>query len=432
MNILKQSKSKIKNSLFLQNVATLATGTTLAQAVSIFTAPILYRIYDKEDYGTLGLYMAIVGIIGVFSTMQYNHAILLEKEDEDAKVVMWLNRLINTSFAFTTLLLVFFFGDTIAASLGNEKVAPWLCLAPISIFFSGQGQIFSVWANRKKNYKILTFIAILTAVLVPVVSISIGVFNNGPFGLFMGLVVSQILPSIILLKALTRKEDLGWSYLNMNQIKGFIIKYKKFPIYSLPSDFISTFTNQLPVYFLTYFSGPAAVGVYGLAVRMIGLPVQFIGGAISTVFKQRATEDFNRDGSFQIIFIKTFKSLIIVSLPMVLLILFFGQQLFAYVFGNKWAESGLIAQILIVMFALKLIISPLSYAYYIRHKLKEDALIHIYILISTLVIFFVGIKVLDNYLTILLLFSINYSLVYLIYLFRSYKFAKDDGNKKNI
>jgi O-antigen/teichoic acid export membrane protein len=222
---------------------------------------------------------------------------------------------------------------------------------------------------------------------------------------------------------LTRKENLGWSYLKMDQIKGFIKQYKKFPIYSLPSEFMSTFTNQLPVYFLSYFSGPAAVGVYGLAVRMIGLPVQFIGGAISTVFKQRATEDFNRDGNFYGIFMKTLKSLIIVSLPMVAVILLFGQELFSFVFGKEWINSGLIAQILIVMFALKLIISPLSYAYYIRQKLKEDALIHIYILFSSLIIFFTGIKFFDDYTKILLVFSINYSLVYLFYLFRSYRFA---------
>jgi O-antigen/teichoic acid export membrane protein len=115
--ILNKGIRRFKASSFLQDLATLATGTTLAQAVSIFTAPILYRIYDKEDYGTLGLYMAIVGIIGVFSTMQYNHAILLEKEDEDAKVVMWLNRLINTAVALITLLLLFIF-----VSKGNGSI----------------------------------------------------------------------------------------------------------------------------------------------------------------------------------------------------------------------------------------------------------------------------------------------------------------------
>ena len=70
---------------FIRNVATLASATTIAQAVSILTAPVLYRIYDKEDYGTLGQYMAIVAVVGVFSTMQYHQVILLEKDDDDAK-----------------------------------------------------------------------------------------------------------------------------------------------------------------------------------------------------------------------------------------------------------------------------------------------------------------------------------------------------------
>ena len=146
---------RIKQSDFIKNVATLATGTTLAQAVSIFTAPVLYRIYSKVDYGTLGLYMAITGIIGVFSTMQYLQPILLEKEDDEAKKVMWLNRVINTFVTLLVFLLVLGLGKYVGQWLNNQDIIPWLYLIPVSIFFTGQNEIFKVWANRKKKFKIM-------------------------------------------------------------------------------------------------------------------------------------------------------------------------------------------------------------------------------------------------------------------------------------
>jgi O-antigen/teichoic acid export membrane protein len=423
MNVFKQVILKVKTSLFIQNVAALATGTTFAQIVSIVTAPILYRIYDKEDYGTIGLYLALVGVVSVFSTMQYNHAILLEKEDENAKVVMWLNRIVNTIVALISLIIVIFFDDSIGIMLGNEKITKWLFLFPISIFFIGQGQILSVWANRKKKYRVLTFNSIFTSLSVPIVSISIGIFNNGPFGLFMGLLVSHTLPSIILLILLTRQDDLGLNYLKFYQIKIFIKRYKKFAILSLPTEFMGTLTKQLPVYFLTYFSGPSAVGLYGLAIKMISIPIQFVGGAISKVFRQRASEDFNKEGHFQSIYLKTLKSLFLVSIPMVVIVIIFGKKIFSFVFGEEWADSGTIAQIMIIMFALRLISSPLSYTYFIREKLLEDFIINFYVLISSSLIFYFGFQSKQDYFFVLLLFSLNYAVVYIFYIYRSYRFA---------
>jgi O-antigen/teichoic acid export membrane protein len=429
---------KIKNKLreifksdYLKNVATLSAGTTFAQLISIGTAPVLYRIYDKVDYGTLGLYMAITGVIGVFSTMQYLQPILLEKEDDDAKKIMWLNRIINTVITSLVLLLVFLFGELVGRLFNNEAITPWLYLVPISIFFSGQNEIFRVWANRKKKYKIMSFNAILTALLVPAVSITTGLLYIGPLGLFLGLLTSQVIPPIVLLIALTKNEDLGLKYFSWNEIKIKAKAYSDFPLYSLPSEFISRFINQLPVFMLSTYAGPAVVGVYNLSVRMLGLPVQLVGGAISEVFKQKAIQDYKEIGNFNNIFIKTFKTLGIISLIPIIVILLYGPELFAFVFGLEWIESGVLAQILITVFMLKLIISPLSYSYVINNKLKEDLFWHIYILCSMGLIFLIGFKVTDDYKQILIVYTVNYSLIYFLYLSRSYLFSKSKNNEYN-
>lgn len=422
--MFKKFFSKFQSFDYLKNVTTLASGTTLAQGVSLITAPILYRIYDKDDYGTLALYIGIVGIIGVFSTMQYLQPILLEKKDEDAKKVMWLNRLINTVVTALVFLLVLFLGKYIAGWLNNPLITPWLYLIPVSIFFSGQNEIFRVWANRKKKYKIMSFNAILTALLVPVVSISIGLLKEGPLGLFLGLIASQIIPALVLLIALTRNEDMGLKYFDSSFIKKKAKQYKNFPLYSLPSEFVNRLTNQLPVFMLSIYVSPAVVGVYNLCVRMLGLPVQLIGGAIGEVFKQKASMDFNETGSFNNILKKTLKSLVIVSVIPLLIVIIFGPNLFAFVFGEQWREAGIFAQILIFMFMLKLVISPLTYAYIIKNKLQEDFLLHMYMLISMALIFFIGFEITDNYLLVLAVYSLNYIIIYLFYLKRSFQFSK--------
>ncbi len=416
--------SKIFQSEYLRNIATLVSGTTLAQGFSLITAPILYRIYDKVDYGTLGVYMGLCGVIGVFSTLQYLEPILLEKDHTDAKKMMWLNRLINLVVSITLAILILFLKNPISVLLNNPDLENWLYLIPISVFFTGQTQIFRRWANRLKEYKIMTFNTILTALLVPCVSISVGVYNNGPLGLFLGLLVSQVAPSIILAISLSRKEDLGLSFFDWDFIKLKIREHKAFPQYVLPSEFINRYTNQLPVFMLSTFTTPGTVGIYNLTVRMLGLPAQLIGGAIGEVFKQKATEDYNRTGQFREIFVKTFKNLSLFTIVPIIIILLWAPSLFAFLFGLEWRQSGEFARILVWLYMAKLIVSPLSYSFFLKKKLRQDLIWHIWMLISNTFIFYITFTffAIDEE-SVLTIFSINYIIIYIIYIYNSYNFS---------
>lgn len=415
---------QFKESEFLRNAGTLMSGTVFAQGISVFTAPVLYRIYDKVDYGTLGLYIAISGVIGVFSTMQYSAAILLEKNEEDAKQVIWLNRIINICVALLAGVIILLGADIIAHYLNNPNITMWLILVPISIFFGGQNAIFRVWANRKKEYKILTFNTILIAILIPCISIPVGLYNNGPLGLFLGLLSSHVIPPIILFFHFSKKDNLGFSILDITKVKQLSNKYIQFPKYTLPSEFINRFSNHLPVFMLSTFVGAETVGVYNLAVRMLGLPITFISSAIGEVFRQKASVDYNKYGNCKSFFIKTLKSLLLISILPFTILVIFGPDLFAIVFGEKWKQAGIFARILSIMFLANLITSPLTFLYFIANKQREDFILHIWMLISTIGAFLLGNYVWGTTNAILLCYSINFTIIYMIYLFRSYTFSK--------
>ena len=430
---MKKLYKKYASSEYLRNVLTLSSGTTVAQLVSLGTAPILYRIYSKEDYGTLGLYMAIVGVIGVFSTMQYTEAILLEKADEGAKEILWLNRIINIGFTLISVLLIIVLSPFVGKWFNNEGITNWLFLIPISIFFTGQNAILRVWANRKKMYKILALNSILISLLVPLVSITTGYLIAGPLGLFLGLLTSQVVPALVLLYSLSSRFELNKRSVMFNsRLVFFAKKYIDFPRFNLFSEFVSRFSNQLPVFMLSSYLGPGVVGLYNLSVRMLSLPVQIIGNSISEVFKQRAAEDYSSKRNCKKVFIKTLKSLSVISIVPFIVLLLFGPSVFSFVFGEEWRQSGVIAQLLSVMYVLKFIASPLSYVYIIVQKLKEDLFWHIWILFSTAIIFYMGINYKADYQAILMIFSINYGLVYLIYILRSYSFSISNADKSII
>ncbi len=78
------------------------TGTGIAQAIPIAIIPILTRMFSPEDFGLLALYAACVSILGVVATGRYEIAIMLPKDDEDARLLLQLSMLVA---------LVFFFAD---------------------------------------------------------------------------------------------------------------------------------------------------------------------------------------------------------------------------------------------------------------------------------------------------------------------------------
>lgn len=420
----KKLLTRFKSSEFLVNVSKLTSATAIAQLISIGTAPILYRIYDRVHYGTLGLYMAITGVIGVFSTLQYMQTIMLEKEDEDAINAMWLNRLINVGFTLLVSISILLFSGMLGKWANNPALEKWFWLIPLSIFFSGQNEIFKVWANRKKEYNVLTLNGILMAIIVPIVSISLGLLYDSEMGLFIGLFAGQSIPALILYFTVGRKYDIGFSRFSRQKVKALAATNVSFPIYSLPQSFIGQYINSLPVFLLNSFVGAGAVGDYNLAIRMLGLPIQFIGGAISTVFSQEATRKYNLYGEYKEIFLKTLKSLILISIVPVLILTFFSTEIFTFFFGEKWLKAGIIAGIMAPLFALKLINSPLSYGFYIHKLLKLDLLATATLGVGTYLIFHQLLTANYEHITVIKIYTIFYCLIYILMILINYKLTK--------
>jgi teichuronic acid exporter len=416
---------KTNKSEFLRNIATLTKGTFFAQLISFFTAPILYRLYSKNDYGTFGLYMAIVGVLSTFSTLQYSQTILLERDDHNAKKAMRLIRYINILFTLFVTLVVFILKIFLNQNNLILQLGIWIYLIPLSIFFTGQSEIFRIWANRKNEFKIMSWNSIINALMIPVFSISLGFLISGEIGLFAGLLASQIFSSLYLFFYLTSKYDLNINRFSIRMLFLYAIRNRNHPLYNLPSVFLNRFIGQMPVFMFTRYAGIEMVAVYNLSIRMLSLPSTMLSNAIGEVFRQRATNDYHEFGSARPILKKTFYALLIISIIPVLIILFFGPQLFSFFFGETWYEAGLVSQVLMPYFCFQLIVSPLTYLYFIANRLKENLIIHIYIFLSTYMIFHFGFLLGFGSLSILLLYSVNYCFIFVFYFIRSFQFSEN-------
>ncbi len=406
-----------------KNISTLMTGTVIAAIIPILSAPIMSRIFTSSDYGVLGLYMSISGLIGVLAYSHYANAIMLPKENIEARQILWFSVFISTAISLLTLLIfisLYLFTNLFSSS----SIGFWYFFIPLSILLNGFNATLLIWANRTQKYRNLSFNRIIQALLTVAVQITLGILIKNETGLLVGLLLGQSISVFLLLYAFFNSGEFGIGVPNRKAFKNIAVKYKGLLFYGTPSDFINNLINQTPIFLLQKFAGISYVGYYNFTQRFLGLPQQFISSAIVDIFKQKASYSYSHFGNCREVFVKTFKALSMLAILPFIVIFFFAPSLFSFVFGQQWYTAGIFAQFLGIMFFFRFIVSPLSYVYILANKLKEDFLLHILFLVLTTASFYISNYFFDRKDMMILTYSLTYSFVYLIYLVRSYSFSR--------
>jgi O-antigen/teichoic acid export membrane protein len=166
-------------------------------------------------------------------------------------------------------------------------------------------------------------------------------------------------------------------------------RYQKFPIVSTWSALLNTLSTQLPTLMLSMFFSTTIVGYYALGYRTLSLPSLLVGTSIAQVFFQRASEA-RIHGLFSIVVEKTFQRLIMFGMFPLLVISISGGILFTAVFGPKWTEAGVYAQILAPWVLFVFISSPISTLINILEKQEVGLIFNIVMLISRAMVLVLG------------------------------------------
>jgi len=136
-------------------------------------------------------------------------------------------------------------------------------------------------------------------------------------------------------------------------------RYKNFPLFDSGSALMNTVSWQLPAFLLAAFFSPAIVGFYALGMRVLQFPMSLIGGAIGQVFFQRAVEA-RKSGNLAVLVQNIVEVLLKIIVFPVMSLAIVGPELFSFVFGENWGETGIYIQILSVWVIIWFLYSPLS------------------------------------------------------------------------
>jgi len=368
-------KNVAPESEFIKNVLALFTGTVLAQAIPIVISPLLTRIYTPEDFGLLAIYVSLSGLFGIIATGRYELAIVLPKDNKDGLSLFALSIILTFLIAAFTFFLVVVFGSQIASWYKAPKIERWLILIPITVLLTGIYQALNYYATRKKRFGNISVSKVTDSFFNALVKVIMGLKTIGAGGLIVGNIIGQLAGILALIKSFWEKGVVRQIIMWRQNISVQAKKYSDFLKINTIHAFSDVLQVTLLIFFMSSFFGSAIVGLYALTLRIIKVPTGFIGGSVSQVFYQKASEKYANGEEIKPMVIKMLGTLALVSAPVFAVIILFGPSLFAFVFGEGWREAGEYAQILSPWIFLSFIISPVSQIPIIVNRQKENLLI---------------------------------------------------------
>lgn len=402
-----------RNNEFAKNVLTLMTGTVLAQAVPIAIIPILTRVFTPEDFGLLALYGAFVSILGVIATGRYEIAIMLPKENEEARVLLQVSALVALCISIFISIPLFIWNTEIANFLGNQAIAPWLYLVPISVLLTGVYQALTYWNNRQKKFKNTAISRVNQSLFQGMTQTGLGfaqVSGGLIWGQFLGIVssIAYLLRKDRSYQEIIQKTEISTLKLEMN-------KYKKFPKYGIIGGLCDAGATQMPVLILTKFYSSTVTGMFSLTFRVLNMPTAIISSAIAQVLFQKVVEiSHTAPEKLNSYIVKMFLFLFLLYLPAVPILFIWGDTLFAFVFGEEWGQAGVYAGYLVIAVAIRFAVSPLSAVLGLEQNIKKGVFWQVlYLCTITPTLYFCSSLTVEQF---FMAFVIHGVVLYIIYL----------------
>lgn len=355
MMSIKEYKERLISSTFAKDTAILTMGTAVAQFITVAAMPVMSRLYTPADFGLLALFLAVASIVATATTLRYETAVLLPKEESEATYIVVLCLLLLTSLGLSTGVVAYFLPENIRAVLGVSVLRGWF---PIAVLHSIGIAILAVgmaWLNRKRAYARMAQLRIVQSTAAVVAGVVFGIYGFSS-GLMLAQILSLMLVAVFMLLNLPARR----CFWNRQHLKEVALKHESAPKFLLPSALLDTVTQQLPVLLITAFFNSDSAGQFSMAWKILALPITLVGAAVGQVFMQRFAQVWPDVVSARRLLFRTWKVLALVGVFPALLVMLFGEQLFTLILGPAWAESGRMAAVIAPMLLAILISSPTS------------------------------------------------------------------------
>ncbi|MBO7200782.1 MAG: oligosaccharide flippase family protein [Bacteroidales bacterium] len=405
-------KLSLKNEI-VRNCTTLLSGTAVAQCITFLAYPFIARLYSSEDFGLYTTILSYIDILVILSTARYEQAIMVSKDPKEIAAIVKLCR----RLCLGTTVLIAIAACAILALNKASKLDILILFIPLLVFFNGQYRIYLLLFNKYKEFKQIAFSDISTNLSGTVVKIAlglVGLFRTGlPIATVIGRIVGNINYHLRMQKIALPQPDKG-------TITAMIKKHRNFPLYSMPKDFINSFSANLPFTLLAIYFNEAYIGLFAMAFTFTFRPMNLINSAYERVLYERiSSKHLNHEPIVKDI-VRFFGYNYAVLTPLFVIAFVFARPILTFILGAEWAEAATYFRYMLPWIYTMLISSSISFIPNIFSTQRTEAIMYIALFVVRLAVLGLGIYANSFELSILLFCSTGtlFSIILTIWYFR--------------
>ncbi|HEA5872076.1 TPA: type 8 capsular polysaccharide synthesis protein Cap8K [Staphylococcus aureus] len=394
----------------------------IAQVILIITTPISTRLYSPTEFGEFTIFSNIAMILIPIINARYDLLIVNTKNDRSANILSQISFLISL---LILLILIPIFA--ISAWLYPNFILDFIFII-IMLFLVSLTNIFTNYLNKERKYKVLSLINVFRAGSMALLQIIFGLLALGSLGLIIGFSLSYIAGITLGYKTFKKHFNI---VRDKEETKALFLENKNQLVYSTPSILLNSLSFSVVVFFIGILYTNTEVGIYGMAIRVLGIPVTIISLGLSKIFMQQANDYYIEYGNFRNLLLKFSSILVIVSIILYVPLYLFSEELVNILLGHSWVDAITVIKIVIPLFVIRLIVSTVSLSVIVLQKQQLELILQALFLIGTTATFVIS-KMLN--LTFLNFVSINTVVLivsYMIFFIALYYFAKNKQFKNS-
>jgi len=334
-----------------------------AQALAIISAPLVTRLYGPEVYGIYGVFSSLLAILATIGAMGYPTALVLPKEHPEAVQVMRVSAFTALSIAVLLSSLWLLFPNSLKSLRGIAVLGDEIGLLPLALLAATCVQITTQWLTRRRDFKSIATFTLFNAVWTNAARILIGLVWPAVVVLVWIYILGQAILAVNMTRIIRRgirgkTQEPSIPPSKPARLPDVAWKYRDFPFYRAPQDFINAVSKGVPVIMLSSLSGAVAAGLYSLATQLMGMPSSLVGNAVASVLYPDMAHRARDGRSLTFVIAKGTALLALFGLIPFGALCLFGPSLFALVFGEGWRGAGSYCQWLAVFYYLNFINKP--------------------------------------------------------------------------
>ena len=341
INSVSSQKKEIISGVFYTSLAKYSN-----IAVQIVVTAILARLLSPADYGVVAIATIFIVFFNLLSDIGIGPAIIQFKD---------LNRNdLSNIFSFTAYVgliisVVFFCCSWIIADYyENDSIVPVCQLLSLTIFFNCLNIVPLNIQYKKKRFKFLATVALLSQIVTAVIAIILALMSFGVYA----LVIQQIVSVTILFFIIYLQDKLPLHIrIDINPLK----RIMSFSLFQFLFNIVNYYSRNLDKLLIGKFIGLESLGQYEKSYRLMMMPLQNLSFAVTPVMQPFFSNYQNDLHAMAEKYKRILELLSYIGFPLSILLFFTGRELILIFFGGQWEDAILPFRILALTVGLQIL-----------------------------------------------------------------------------